>query len=96
MITGQELERQLAEKEASLPLEPTPDDDNAVTLLVRMPDGSRMGRRFLKSDNLQVWMRLIFGLYLFSCSQPCSICFCSIFLTSLMLAEWSSLVLTDW
>ncbi|CAI9759410.1 unnamed protein product [Fraxinus pennsylvanica] len=48
-----ELERQLAEKEASLPLEPTPDDDNAVTLLVRMPDGSRMGRRFLKSDNLQ-------------------------------------------
>ncbi|KAL2547358.1 Plant UBX domain-containing protein 8 [Forsythia ovata] len=48
-----ELERQLAAKEASLPQEPTPDDDNAVTLLVRMPDGSRMGRRFLKSDKLQ-------------------------------------------
>ncbi|KAK4422677.1 Plant UBX domain-containing protein 8 [Sesamum alatum] len=49
----QETERQLAAKEASLPQEPTPDDENAVTLLVRMPDGSRRGRRFLKSDKLQ-------------------------------------------
>ncbi|KAG6408003.1 hypothetical protein SASPL_131005 [Salvia splendens] len=49
----QENERQLAAKEASLPGEPTPDDENAVTLLVRMPDGSRRGRRFLKSDKLQ-------------------------------------------
>ncbi|XP_042025323.1 plant UBX domain-containing protein 8-like isoform X2 [Salvia splendens] len=49
----QEKERQLAAKEASLPGEPTPDDENAVTLLVRMPDGSRRGRRFLKSDKLQ-------------------------------------------
>ncbi|CAA2976527.1 plant UBX domain-containing protein 8-like isoform X1 [Olea europaea var. sylvestris] len=49
----QELKGQLAAKEASLPQEPTPDDGNAVTLLVRMPDGSRMGRRFLKSDKLQ-------------------------------------------
>jgi hypothetical protein len=50
----QELERQLAAKEASLPREPASDDENAVTLLVRMPDGSRHGRRFLKSDKLQV------------------------------------------
>ncbi|KAH6790768.1 Ubiquitin-like superfamily protein [Perilla frutescens var. frutescens] len=49
----QEIERQLAAKEASLSQEPTPDDENAVTLLVRMPDGSRRGRRFLKSDKLQ-------------------------------------------
>lgn len=49
----QEIERQLAAKEASLPQEPTPDNENAVTLLVRMPDGSRRGRRFLKSDKLQ-------------------------------------------
>ncbi|KAL0292912.1 UNVERIFIED_CONTAM: Plant UBX domain-containing protein 8, partial [Sesamum radiatum] len=49
----QETERQLAAKEASLPQEPTSDDENAVTLLVRMPDGSRRGRRFLKSDKLQ-------------------------------------------
>ncbi|XP_042481926.1 protein MAIN-LIKE 1-like isoform X4 [Macadamia integrifolia] len=43
----EEFERQLAAKEASLPQEPASDDDNAVTLLVRMPDGSRRGRRFL-------------------------------------------------
>ncbi|KAI8530350.1 hypothetical protein RHMOL_Rhmol11G0050800 [Rhododendron molle] len=49
----EEIERQLAAKEASLPQEPTSDNENAVTLLVRMPDGSRHGRRFLKSDKLQ-------------------------------------------
>ncbi|EPS57423.1 hypothetical protein M569_17395, partial [Genlisea aurea] len=49
----QENERKLAAKEASLPEEPPADDENAVTLLVRMPDGSRRGRRFLKSDKLQ-------------------------------------------
>ncbi|XP_010529545.1 PREDICTED: plant UBX domain-containing protein 8 [Tarenaya hassleriana] len=49
----QELERQLAAKEASLPQEPPADDENAMNLLVRMPDGSRRGRRFLKFDKLQ-------------------------------------------
>ncbi|KAJ6933549.1 hypothetical protein NC651_008826 [Populus alba x Populus x berolinensis] len=48
----QEFERLLAAKEASLALEPSSNDENAVTLLVRMPDGSRRGRRFLKSDKL--------------------------------------------
>ncbi|CAN6846346.1 unnamed protein product [Brassica oleracea] len=49
----QELERQLDAKEASLPKEPHADEDNAITLLVRMPDGTRHGRRFLRSDKLQ-------------------------------------------
>lgn len=49
----QEMERQLAAKEASLPNEPSPDDENVITFLVRMPDGSRRGRRFLKSHKLQ-------------------------------------------
>ncbi|KAJ8449305.1 hypothetical protein Cgig2_002437 [Carnegiea gigantea] len=49
----QELERQLAAKQASLPEEPPVDDENAVNLLVRMPDGSRRGRRFRKTDKLQ-------------------------------------------
>lgn len=53
MEEEQEYERQLAAKEASLPREPAFDDENAVTLLVRMPDGSRRGRRFLKSNMLQ-------------------------------------------
>ena len=50
----QEMERQLAAKEACLPNEPSPDDENVITFLVRMPDGSRRGRRFLKSHRLQV------------------------------------------
>ncbi|GMI71708.1 hypothetical protein like AT4G11740 [Hibiscus trionum] len=49
----QECERQLAAKEASLPQEPSATEENAVNLLVRMPDGSRRGRLFLKSDRLQ-------------------------------------------
>ncbi|XP_023772122.1 plant UBX domain-containing protein 8 isoform X1 [Lactuca sativa] len=49
----QEIERQLTAKEASLPEEPKPDDENVVSLLVRMPDGSRRGRRFLRSHKLQ-------------------------------------------
>ncbi|MQL81165.1 hypothetical protein Taro_013617 [Colocasia esculenta] len=53
LLEEEEFERDLAAKQASLPTEPSPDDENAVTLLVRMPDGSRRGRRFLKSDRLQ-------------------------------------------
>ncbi|CAE6133753.1 unnamed protein product [Arabidopsis arenosa] len=48
-----ELERQLGAKEASLPKEPQADEENAITLLIRMPDGTRRGRRFLRSDKLQ-------------------------------------------
>ncbi|KAJ6675421.1 FAS-ASSOCIATED PROTEIN [Salix viminalis] len=54
MLEGEEYERSLAAKEALLRKEPAPDDKNAVTLLVRMPDGNRRGRRFLKSDKLQL------------------------------------------
>ncbi|KAM6601212.1 hypothetical protein CsatA_020821 [Cannabis sativa] len=51
-----EHERNLAtkSKKASLPSEPALEDENAVTLLVRMPNGSRLGRRFLKSNKLQL------------------------------------------
>ncbi|KAH9559776.1 hypothetical protein CY35_06G073700 [Sphagnum magellanicum] len=50
---AEELERQLATKRASLPDEPAPEDENAVKLVVRMPDNTRRGRRFHKSDKLQ-------------------------------------------
>ncbi|KAH7692401.1 Ubiquitin-like protein [Dioscorea alata] len=53
LLEEEEFKRELAAKEASLPQEPGPDDESAVTLLVRMPDGSRQGRRFSKSDRLQ-------------------------------------------
>ncbi|PON62675.1 UBX domain-containing protein [Trema orientale] len=54
MLREVECESKLAAKNASLPCEPASDDENAVTLLVRMPNGSRLGRRFLKSDKLQL------------------------------------------
>ncbi|XP_024174684.1 plant UBX domain-containing protein 9 isoform X3 [Rosa chinensis] len=53
-IEPMEFERRLDAKSASLPCEPAPDDENAVTLLVRMPNGSRLSRRFRKSDKLQL------------------------------------------
>ncbi|KAL5205588.1 hypothetical protein ABZP36_033797 [Zizania latifolia] len=52
-LEEEELESNLASKQASLPSVPAPDEEGAVTLVVRMPDGSRQGRRFLKSDKLQ-------------------------------------------
>ncbi|KAL6661926.1 hypothetical protein ACP70R_001310 [Stipagrostis hirtigluma subsp. patula] len=52
-LEEEELESELAAKQASLPKEPLPNAEGAVTVVVRMPDGSRRGRRFLKSDKLQ-------------------------------------------
>ncbi|XP_068634167.1 plant UBX domain-containing protein 8-like [Aristolochia californica] len=53
LLEEEEFEKQLVAKEASLPQEPASEDENAVTLLVRMPDGTRRGRRFRKTDKLQ-------------------------------------------
>lgn len=53
-IEPMEFEGRLAAKNASLPCEPAADDENAVTLLVRMPNGSRLSRRFRKSDKLKL------------------------------------------
>nr|GMD27346.1 plant UBX domain-containing protein 8-like isoform X2 [Ipomoea batatas] len=47
--TGSSLMKSLL---ASGSQEPTPDDENAVNLVVRMSDGTRGGRQFLKSDRL--------------------------------------------
>lgn len=51
---AEELERQLTAKKGKLPMEPAADAEGAVTLVVRLPDGSRRGRRFHKSNKLQV------------------------------------------
>uniref|UniRef100_A0ACD6AIN7 Uncharacterized protein n=1 Tax=Avena sativa TaxID=4498 RepID=A0ACD6AIN7_AVESA len=53
-LEEEELESMLAAKRESLPKEPLPNAEGAVTVVVRMPDGSRQGRRFLRSDQLQV------------------------------------------
>ncbi|XP_065864758.1 plant UBX domain-containing protein 8-like [Euphorbia lathyris] len=53
MLDEKELERLFTSKEVSVPQEPAMGDENAVTLLVRLPDGNRCSRRFLKSDKLK-------------------------------------------
>ncbi|KAI3925797.1 hypothetical protein MKX01_003356 [Papaver californicum] len=53
LLEEEEFERKLAAKEASLPQEPATDNENVINFLIRMPDGSRLGRRFLKSARLQ-------------------------------------------
>ncbi|CAM0952547.1 unnamed protein product [Alopecurus aequalis] len=52
-LEKEELESSLATKQASLPSEPPSNAEGVITLVVRMPDGSRQGRRFLKSDKFQ-------------------------------------------
>ncbi|XP_021280063.1 plant UBX domain-containing protein 8-like isoform X2 [Herrania umbratica] len=47
-------ESEMSAKETSLPPEPAVNDEDAVTILVRLPDGTCHGRRFLKSDKLQL------------------------------------------
>ncbi|OMP00518.1 hypothetical protein COLO4_12615 [Corchorus olitorius] len=53
-LERKESDRVMVAKESSLLPEPAIDDENAVTILVRMPDGTRHGRHFLKSNKLQV------------------------------------------
>ncbi|KAK9817835.1 hypothetical protein WJX72_002895 [[Myrmecia] bisecta] len=47
------LERQLKSKAQALPGEPPCDHPDALTVMVRMPNGSRISRRFVKDDPLQ-------------------------------------------
>ncbi|XP_028759115.1 plant UBX domain-containing protein 9-like isoform X1 [Neltuma alba] len=47
-------EKMFGKKETFLPEEPPIDDENAITIVIRMPDGSRHGRRFLKTDKLKL------------------------------------------
>ncbi|KAK6935334.1 UBX domain [Dillenia turbinata] len=89
----EEVERQLAAKEASLPQEPAVDDENAVTLLVRMPDGSRRGRRFLKSDRLQVQL---VKTSVFKCPLISAIVLCLISFVDLIVHIFSLQYLFDY
>ena len=50
----QALEQVLEQKRARLPTEPSQDDGDSFMLVVRMPGGSRLQRRFSKSDSVRV------------------------------------------
>ncbi|KAL6759300.1 ubiquitin-related domain-containing protein [Haematococcus lacustris] len=47
------LKATLARKAAALVPEPAPGDPEAVTIMVRLPDGMRLSRKFKKSNALQ-------------------------------------------
>ena len=51
------LERTISSKAASLPPEPAEGGEGVVHVLVRLPGGSRVGRRFHRTDQLQVGAR---------------------------------------
>ena len=53
----QELRKILDKKEVRLSKEP-PLSDEVITIVVRMPDGGRCERRFLKTDKLEVKLAL--------------------------------------
>lgn len=48
------LERTLLSKQASLPEEPPVGSDDGVQIVVRMPSGNRLSRRFRQTDRLSV------------------------------------------
>ena len=50
----QELARKREELSSRLPDEPESSNPDAVRIVVRLPHGERMDRRFLKTDRLQV------------------------------------------
>ncbi|XP_010419630.1 PREDICTED: plant UBX domain-containing protein 9 [Camelina sativa] len=52
-VVEEESERSSTTMKPVLPIEPSAENEDAITLLVRMPDSSRHGRRFLKSDKLK-------------------------------------------
>ncbi|KAK7292595.1 hypothetical protein RJT34_15446 [Clitoria ternatea] len=54
MLQKPDLEKTNDKKEVRLSKEPLSDDENAITIVVRMPDGVRCQRRFLKTDKLQL------------------------------------------
>ena len=46
----------MAAKQASIPQEPLTNDEGAIKIMVRMPDGYRQVRRFHVSNPLQVYL----------------------------------------
>eukprot|EP00250_Pteridium_aquilinum_P007065 c16859_g1_i1 orf=207-2174(+) len=49
----EELGKQIAAKRAAISEEPSVNNENALTIMFRLPDGTRKSRRFCKSETLQ-------------------------------------------
>lgn len=68
------LERTLSSKTAALPPEPADGGEGVVNLMIRLPGGSRIARRFHTSDSLQVraqsWWLALFLLAFWQGWEP--------------------------
>ena len=53
-ILLQEIERRKAVLRNEIPEEPDSDDPNTIKILLKLPNGIRLERRFLKTDSLKV------------------------------------------
>ncbi|XP_028408569.1 FAS-associated factor 2-like [Dendronephthya gigantea] len=60
-----EIARKREEVSSSLPIEPESNHPDAVGIVVRLPHGERMDRRFLKTDSLQSLYDYVF------CNEQC-------------------------
>ncbi|XP_033640720.1 FAS-associated factor 2-like [Asterias rubens] len=56
----QEREELKLAKAASLPAEPEPEDPEAIRIVVKLPCGARLERRFLKTEPLQIIYDFVF------------------------------------
>ena len=70
----QAFETECALRMSRLPTEPEANDPEAIHVMLRMPDGERMERRFLPSDKLEVcapMTELISHMQCYAHSEPC-------------------------
>ena len=52
----QDVEKRKAEIREAMPVEPLGDDPNAIKILLKLPNGMRLERLFLKTDSLKVYI----------------------------------------
>ena len=55
LLLLQEFEIERALRVSRLPAEPEASSPTAVQVLLRLPSGQRLERRFTETDNLEVW-----------------------------------------
>lgn len=70
----QEIQRQKIEYQLRIPDEPPPDHPEAVHIVIKLPNGMRLERRFLQDDSLEVTACSVLYLCICICSFYCLLC----------------------
>lgn len=58
----QELLKRKEHLRDMLPPEPATDDPNTVRILLKLPNGTRLERRFNKTDSIKVGLEMCFNI----------------------------------